>query len=75
MGATQCARVSVCPVMCSMKDSTRAEEEGGREGCILVVSEDLSVESVAKIYLRVRGREAENGDTSFRQKPESVWWA
>lgn len=47
----------------------------GREGCILVISEDLSVESVAKIYLRVRGREAENGDTSFRQKSESVWWA
>lgn len=42
----------------------------GREGCILVIREDLSVESVAKIYLRVRGREGENGNSSFRLMPE-----
>lgn len=51
------------------------QEQRRREGCILVIREDHSVESVAKIYLRVKGQEAENRDSSFRQKPESVWWA
>lgn len=66
----------VCKCMSSnvFYEGQYKSREIGREGCILMIREDLSVESVAKIYLRVRGQEAENGDSPFRQKPESVWW-